>query len=58
MVEIDIDDLQIRVYEEGGIWKCRLILQGHKAFDILKENQFADPAKEYRRKMILDIKEW
>ncbi len=57
-MDLDINDFQIRVYEEKGIWKCRLILQGKKALDILKETYFDDPIKEYRRQIILDVKNW
>ena len=54
MVEIDFDDFQLRAYMNGNKWTVRLILQGEKAYELLKQNTFSNPVKDLRRQVMLD----
>jgi len=60
MVNIDIDDFQLHLYENpkrgSGNWTARLVLQGKKVDEILKNNTFQDLNKDLKRQFYLKFK--
>jgi len=55
MLPIHPDDLQLRVMNDRGYPTVRLILQGKKAYELLKSIRFSDPKRERNRLIFLDI---
>ena len=53
-IQVDVDDFQIKIWQQYGRLYFNIYLHGRKAIPLLKQITFKDAKKEWKRKLLIE----